>query len=182
MIYFWCLSFLYFQLDFLCHVKSNFIADWVLRFLLFAFSGSPWQTGTESDSFFESSSGDFHKTGTMLTGCFPLLFPPLHLYICICVFVYLYWPNKGFFYKHNFSNFFYQTQNFSLNVCFISFRVLWKWQLVDPFKVLMILENFLWKAPSDAFCNFAKMFLPASLLRKKGNKKKNKKKNSPDGH
>ena len=77
------------------------------------------------------------------------------VYICICVFVYLYWPNKGFFYKHNFSNFFYQTQNFSLNVCFISFRVLWKWQLVDPFKGLMILENFLWKAPSDAFCNFA---------------------------
>ena len=49
------------------HMRSNFIADSVLDFLchLFPFSGSFWQTGT--DSLCESSSDDFQKTGTMLT-------------------------------------------------------------------------------------------------------------------
>ena len=108
-IYFWCLSLLYFQLDVLCHVKSNFIADWVLGFLrhLFAFSGSPWQTG--SDSLFESSSGDFHKTGTMLTGCFYLLFfSPFYLiFVFVC-------PTKNSYTNITFLISFYQTQNFRM--------------------------------------------------------------------
>ena len=95
-----------FNLSFCVLVKSNFIADWVLGFLLFAFSDSLWQTGTGSDSFFESSSADFHKTETMLTGCF---FAPLHsltFEYMYFIFVCLYLPNKGFLYKHNFPNFF----------------------------------------------------------------------------
>ena len=57
---------------------------------------------------------------------------------------------------------FYQTQNITCSNFSGAMSVLQvldycgsgSW-LVGPFKGLMILENFLWKAPSDAFCNFA---------------------------
>ena len=103
-----------FNLSFCVLVKSNFIADWVLGFLLFAFSDSLWQTGTGSDSFFESSSADFHKTETMLTGCFLLLFTPLHLYICILYLYICICLTKDSYTNITFPISFYQTQNFPM--------------------------------------------------------------------
>ena len=134
------------------HMKSNFIADSVLDLLchLFPFLGSSWQTGT--DSLCESSSDDFQKTGTMLTTL---------EHVFLFTFVANSFKSIILCQHTTFLIFFIKPKTLH-GPTYLGMSLLQvldycgsgSW-LVGPFKGLMILENFLWKAPSDAFCNFA---------------------------
>ena len=106
-------TFLYFQLEFLCPCEKQFHSRLSFGVSSFCFF-SLWQTGTGSDSFFESSSADFHKTETMLTGCFLLLFTPLQLYICILYLYVCICLTKDSYTNITFPISFYQTQNFPM--------------------------------------------------------------------
>ena len=132
------------------HMKSHFIADSVLDFLchLFPFSWIfladwHWHSLWKLIWWFSENMNNVDNLRT----CFPFHFLANSLKsIILCQHTILFFIKPKTLHVPTFLG---MSVLQVLDYCGSG-----SW-LVGPFKGLMILENFLWKAPSDAFCNFA---------------------------